>query len=48
LAPNKCVYKWIGTRVKKEMLSPNQEMFLRADMSKIAIGGGYEFNNLFG
>jgi len=25
------------------MLSLNQEMFLRADMSKIAIGGGYKF-----
>jgi len=33
------------------MLSPNQEMFLRADMSKIVIGGGYEFaknKNKFG
>ena len=38
LVPEKRNYKWVGTRLEK--MTTNQEMFLRADVNKIVIGGG--------
>jgi hypothetical protein len=38
LAPEKKQYKWVGLRLEK--ITGNQEMFLRADSSKLVIGGG--------
>lgn len=40
LAPEKKLFKWIGARKQEQKLQANQEMFIRADSTKIAIGGG--------
>lgn len=37
IAPEKKIFKWIGTKTKT---TPSQELFLRIDGNKIAIGGG--------
>lgn len=38
LAPEKKIFKWVGT--SKPRTFSNQEMFMRADTNKLAIGGG--------
>jgi hypothetical protein len=38
LCPNRRIYRWIGSKSSKTL--PNQELFLRVDKNKIAIGGG--------